>query len=261
MDFHSPASDSVLMSDNRPIHNNVGRLPVEVCENVIDMLYVKFSPEPVQFSHTLHSCALVCRAWRTRSQRNLFYYVVLRSTEAVCKLAAVLENGPHLSDYVHEVLIIAHTFHTTTNPLSLFPVALHGKLPNLWKFDVQHVAVGDKWSPRTSDPDTAKRLEHLPLHPRFPRLLSTFTAVNQLYIHSITFRHFNDFLAMINSLLSLGWLACERVHFMTLGPLPMYAKQQTDVGRPRARPFAPILLQLGLVCHLQSMQHQYNSVV
>ena len=248
------------MYDNRALHNNVGRLPVEVWENVIDMLYAGFSSEQVQLSRALHSCALVCRAWRTRSQRNLFYSVVLQSTEAVFKLAAVLGNGPHLSDYVHEVLIIAHTFHTTANTLSLFPIALHGKLPKLREFVVQHVAAGKKWDPTTPDSKTAKPLEHVPLHPRFPQFFSAFTAVNCLYINIITFRHFNDFLAIINALPALEDLACQRVHFMTLGPLPMYTKPQTDVDRPRARPFAPNLDVLGQVCHLQSMQHQYNSV-
>ena len=92
------------MDDHRALENHAGRLPIEVCENVIDMLYSQHLHDQLEHSRALHSCALVCRAWRIRSQRNLFYSVVLCATEAVYKLAAVLDNGPHLSDYVHEVM-------------------------------------------------------------------------------------------------------------------------------------------------------------
>ena len=245
------------MDDTHALHNNACRLPVEVCEKVIDMLYSEGQRDQVEHSRTLHSCSLVCRAWRTRSQRNLFYSVVLCATEAVYKLAAVLDNGPHLRDYVREVLLVAHTLHTTTNSLSLFPIVLHGKLPNLRLFTIQHVAASNKWSPRTSDSETTKPLEHVPLHPRFPLFLSAFTAITRLQLLRVTFRHFNDFLAMINALPALRDLICNSMRCMTLGPLPMYAKPHTDVGRPRARPFARKLLQLGLVCHLQCMQYQY----
>ena len=244
------------MGDHCTLEINASRLPVEVCENVIDMLYSGVFQEQAEHNRALHSCALVCKAWRTRSQRNLFYSVVLYGTGAVCKLAAVLENGPHLCDYVHEVLIVGRTFHTATNPLSLFPVVLHGRLPKLQKFSVQHIADGYKWPyHRTSDSETTKPLEHLPLHPRFPRLLSAFTAVNYLLIYGITFRHFNDFLAMVNALPALRDIGCQNVGCITFGSLPMYTKPRTDVGHPGARPFASNLQGLVLVCRLQCMRY------
>ena len=245
-------SPSIAMDNYRALSSNAGRRPVEVCENVIDMLYSFSLRDQVEHTRALHSCALVCRAWRIRSQRNLFYSVVLRDTEAVCQLAAVLDNGPHLCGYVHEAfLLMGHTFYTTTNPLLLFPIVLHGKLPKLRKFHVQSVIIGDERYPRLSIPETAKPLEHLPLHPRFPRLLSAFTALNRVHVYDITFRHFNDILAIVNALPSLQQLSCVSVRCMTLGPLPMYARQQTDVDHPRARPFAPNLRILDLVCPLQ----------
>ena len=84
------------MDDNGGLDRNASRLPVEVCENVIDMLYSVVLRDQVEHTRALHSCALVCRAWRIRSQRNLFYSVVLHGAEAVRRLASVLDDGPHL---------------------------------------------------------------------------------------------------------------------------------------------------------------------
>ena len=229
------------------------RLPIEVCENIIDMLYSQGLDDQVEHSRALHSCALVCRAWRVRSQRNLFYSVVLHGTEAVRRLASVLDNGHHLRDYIHEVLLIGRTLHTTTSPLSLFPVALYGKLPRLVKLLVKHVLEDEDWYPRTSGSETAKPLEHLPLHPRFPVFLSAFTAVTRLVIVDVRFVCFNDLLAMIHALPALEQLWCQEVGCKTFGPLPMYTKQRSVVGGPRARPFAPNLQELELVSSLQRM--------
>ena len=241
------------MNDNLAPDSGSCRLPIEVCENVIDMLYSQGLDDQVEHSRALHSCALVCRAWRVRSQRNLFYSVVLHGTDAVRRLASVLDNGPHLRDYVREVLLIGRTLHTTTSPLSLFPVMLYGKLPKLVRLIAKHVMDEEDWYPTTSENKTAKPSTHLPLHPRFPLFLSAFTTITRLVLIDVTFVHFNEFLGMVNALPALQQLWCQSVACMTLGPLPMYITRQTDVDRPHARPFAPNLQQLELVCPLQCM--------
>ena len=236
------------MDDNFTVENdNDSRLPVEVCENVIDMLYSMDLQDQVEHSRALHSCALVCKAWRVRSQRNLFYSVVLQDTDALEKFAAVLDNGPHLSDYVHEVMLFEHITHTTAGPLSLFPVALYGKLPNLEEIAVKRIREARHWYHRAPNSATAKSIEHLALHPRFPLFLSAFTSVVGLYISNITFQHFNDFLATINALPALQRLLCDGLWCMALGPLPMYARPQTSSTHARAHTFAPHLLTLVLV--------------
>ena len=108
---------------------NASRLPVEICENVIDMLYSADWVDQVRHTRALRSCALVCRALRIRSQRNLFYSVELHNMQEMHKFSAILGNGPHLCDYVREVVLIGHTLHTATGLLSFFPLALHGRLP------------------------------------------------------------------------------------------------------------------------------------
>ena len=250
------------MDNNGGLDGNASRLPVEVCENVIDMLYSVAMLDQLEHSRTLHSCALVCRAWRTRSQRNLFYSVVLHSTEAVRRLAAALDNGPHLCDFVREVILMGHTHDTTVNPLSLFPIVLHGKLPKLREFSVTYVPDDMGWYPMTSEFETAKPpegttgttpLEHLSLHPRFPLLLSGFTTVTRLFIFHATFGHLNNLLGMLNSLPALQRVGLQGVRFANLGPLPMYTKQRADVDYLPPRPFAPNLRELGLVRLLQRM--------
>ena len=235
------------MDDSHASDNNASCLPVEVCENVIDMLYSLVLRDQLEYTRTLRSCALVCKAWRVRSQRNLFYSVVLHSTEAVHKLASVLDTGPHLRDYVREVLLIGRTLHTTSSPLSLFPIMLYRKLPRLVRLITKHVTDEEDWYPTTCTNETAKPSTHLPLHPRFPLFLSSFTTVTRLVLIDVTFVHFNEFLMMVNALPALRQLWCQSVACMTLGPLPMYTKPQTDVGRPRARPFAPNLRLFVLV--------------
>ena len=239
------------MDDSRALDNSASRLPVEVCENVIDMLYSLVLQDQLEHTRTLRSCALVCKAWRVRSQRNLFYSVVLHGTEAMRRLAAVLDNGPHLCDYVREVVLTGRTFHTTANPLSLFPTILYGKLPKLQEVSISDEMCGQHHLPTTSDQGTFKALEHLPLHPRFPLLLSKFVTVTSLFIFHITFRHFNDLLGMLNSLPSLRGLNCQGVQFKTFGHLPLYMKQRTKVGHSGELPFAPNMYNLSLVCHLQ----------
>ncbi|TBU38922.1 hypothetical protein BD309DRAFT_873398 [Dichomitus squalens] len=120
------------MDDDRahPDHN-ASPFPVEVCENIIDMLYSLFVKDQIEDTRALHCCALVCRAWRVRSQRNLFYSVVLHDLPALQKFSAVLDNAPHLCEYVYELTLTGRTLHTTASPLSLLPIALRGKLPKL----------------------------------------------------------------------------------------------------------------------------------
>ncbi|EJF56202.1 hypothetical protein DICSQDRAFT_29745, partial [Dichomitus squalens LYAD-421 SS1] len=190
---------------------NVSRFPVEVCENIIDMLYSLFFVDRVANSRALHRCALVCRAWRVRSQRNLFYSVVLHDLPALQKFSAVLDNAPHLCEYVYEVTLVGRTLHTTASPLSLLPIVLRGKLPKLQEVTINRFREDAKSYPTTSKSGTMKPLQYLPLHPRFAVYFSAFTTVSRLCIVNLTFVHFNDLSRMINSLPALRTLVCSHV--------------------------------------------------
>ena len=237
------------MDDNHITRNgHIGSLPVKVCENMIDMLYSMLLPDQVEHTRALHSCALVCRSWRVRSQRNLFYSVVLHGEKALRRFVAVLDTGPHLCDYVREVTLIGHSLHTTSaSPLSLFPVALPGKLPELRELSISRVREDEDWYPETSELEAVKSLGHLPLHPRFPLFLSAFATIASLSIYNVTFRHSNDIFGMMNALPALQYLNCEGVRCLTLGPLPMYAKPRVDASGMHVRPFASNLQYLIMV--------------
>ncbi|TBU36778.1 hypothetical protein BD309DRAFT_995454 [Dichomitus squalens] len=229
-----------------PNPNASRRFPVEVFENIIDMLYSVFLTDRVEDTRALHSCALVCRAWRVRSQRNLFYSVVLHDVAAIEKLSTVLANAPHLCEYVHEVTLIGRPLHTTASPLSLLPIALHGKLPKLQDLHINRVQEDEDWYPRMSELESAKSLQYLPLHPRFSLFFSAFTTISRLFIYNTTFRYFNDFARMVNSLPALEILICDGVRCVTLGPLPFNMKPRADGIHAPAPPFAPNLRFLAL---------------
>ena len=116
---HAPA-----IPDNR-------RIPVELCEHIIDTLYFDQVGHRVlgNINADLGRCALVCRAWRVRSQRRLFNYVVISNPVALEKLSAALEVGIHLRDYVHKITLVESSDYTTNSVVSLFSVALQRKLP------------------------------------------------------------------------------------------------------------------------------------
>ncbi|KAI0829949.1 hypothetical protein BC628DRAFT_1085103 [Trametes gibbosa] len=80
-------------------------LPIEVYERVIDLT----ATEPPLWTSekeydTFRSCALVCRAWRPRSQWNLFYSIHLNRASQVDRLLSIFSTHPPLLDliqYVH----------------------------------------------------------------------------------------------------------------------------------------------------------------
>ncbi|TBU27022.1 hypothetical protein BD311DRAFT_761205 [Dichomitus squalens] len=246
MESSTVSSESAMDGDRPHSDHKASPFPVEVCENIIDMLYSLLIVERLENTRTLHHCALVCRAWRVRSQRNLFYSVILHDLPALQKFSAVLDNAPHLCDYVYEVTLVGRALHTTTSPLSLLPIALCGKLPNLQEVTIIRVCEDEDWYPSASESESAKSLQYLPLHPRFAVYFSAFTTVSRLHIVDITFGHFNEMARMINSLPALQTLHCVGVRCVTLGPLPFNMKLRADGIHAPATPFAPKLQKLRL---------------
>ena len=63
-------------------------LPIELCELVIDF---------VDDEATLQSTSLVCKAWITRSQYNLFRAIELNWTSHADRFLELLLAAPHLA--------------------------------------------------------------------------------------------------------------------------------------------------------------------
>ena len=193
-------------------------IPTEVCENVIDMLYSGYVFETRKDMVTLHSCSLVCRAWRVRSQRMLFYKVQISDGATLHRFSTVLDFGQHLRAYVREVVLTGYYLQTTITILTLFPALCAGRLPNLWRLAIAHLPETMAWFPRPSDPGPkSKPLSYIPLHPRFPVFLSSFTAVSSLVIHDATFRSFSEFTRMLHALPNLEVLLCDSIRWLTTG--------------------------------------------
>ncbi|PIL29509.1 hypothetical protein GSI_08317 [Ganoderma sinense ZZ0214-1] len=233
-------------------------VPTEVCENIIDMFYSRFVSETRGDIVTLHSCSLVCKAWRVRSQRMLFYKVQLYDATALQRFSAVLNFGPHLRAYVREVILTGYYLQTTASILVLFPALFAGRLPNLWRVVVAHLPETVGWYPKPSDPPKSKSLPYIPLHPRFSTFLSTFTTVTTLVIHDATFRSFSEFARTLHGLPNLEVLLCDSVRWITPGGAHPGAdftmvKPGWEVGKSVLPPFAPNLEML----HLRDM-HLYG---
>ena len=226
-----------------PIPQSLARhIPIEVCENFINMLYSPyrdFSHELENFA-ALRNCALVCRAWRVRAQRMLFYAVHLNDFASLYRFAAILKAGPYLCACVHEVTLISRSFHTTASVLSLFPALFAGKLAKLHRFRIWRISESDTWYPATSDPPKAKALPHIPLHPNFSALLASFTTISTLQFAYVTFRSFGEFARIVYSLPNVETLLCHSVTWATLGPLPAFMDPTGCSQRPTSR-FAPNL--------------------
>ncbi|KAM5545225.1 hypothetical protein V8D89_001336 [Ganoderma adspersum] len=198
-------------------------VPVEVCEHVIDMLYSGIDlSEELKYVATLRSCSLVCQAWRIRAQRMLFL---------------VLRAGKHLEAYVHEVVLSGRYLQTTASILSPFLAIFQaGKLPNLHRLAALAVLDSTKWYPSAGSDSAspkAKPLPHIPLHSRFPTLLSAFTTVSTLQLEETRFQSFGEFVRMVSSLPNLENLGCTSVRWNTLGRTSLLTEQ---TGGVRARP-------------------------
>ena len=227
-------------------------VPTEIYENVIDMLYSQHTRDTLSNIATLNRCALVCRAWRVRSQRMLFYKIQLSAGSSLHRLVATLDSGQHLREYVHEVLLAEYHPHATTSIFALFPAVFAGKMPNLRSIDVilqirSTETDGTSTSyPSRPNPPKFKPLQHIPFHPRFPTFLSSFTAVSSVCLDGITFRSFTEFARMLRDLPNLEDLGCHSVRWITRGG--SQALNSDFTGRPDwadercvRPPFAPNL--------------------
>ena len=197
-----------------PLH-----IPTEVCENIIDMLYSDFPGAATLWNiSALHNCALVCRDWRVRAQRMLFYRIQLSDAKSLHRLSTALDGGQHLRDYEYQIELTGYLLHNTTSIFTLLPAVFGGKLPKLEVIRVVHLTDDqERQFPRRLGPPKAKALPYIPLHSHFPALLSSFTAVSTLYLENTTFRSFSELARLIRGLPSLESLACCSVCWIAPG--------------------------------------------
>ncbi|TFK79362.1 hypothetical protein K466DRAFT_505691 [Polyporus arcularius HHB13444] len=202
------------------------RLPIEVCERVIEAVYTDWYYSVSMSLATLSSCALVCRAWRPRAQRVLFDYVLLRDKDALYDFAELLDASPELGTYVHTLELRGY-LHVPYSPVVLFLTALRGKLTNL---AVLYIYGGEK------------ELPFLPIYRYFPSLLTSISHIRRLDFADVRFPSFGDFARFLNTLSNLKELYCYRISWAVLGLEPVcMAKRSSADSRKMFLPNLEIL--------------------
>ncbi|KAJ3482627.1 hypothetical protein NLI96_g6845 [Meripilus lineatus] len=87
------------------------KVPIEVCERVIDHLPVSNKSlaykrgDVTESIQTLCACALVCRDWVPRSQHHLFRWVQFCVTHQANGFLDILTRSPHRAPLVHRLTI------------------------------------------------------------------------------------------------------------------------------------------------------------
>ena len=223
---------------------SLSRTPTELWERIIDMLYSDITTEAHANKKTLYSCALVCREWRVRSQKNLFYAVQLPDDIAFRRLATILDNGPHLRDYVYQVELTGYYLHNTASIFALFPAVFAGKLPKLERIDVVHLSETETQLSKVPAPSKAKSLQYIPLHPRFASFLSTFTNVSILILYNTVFRSFSEFLRILRALPNFENLTCDSMGWISTGGSHPGADLMQQLGWMTLPPLVPKLSAL-----------------
>ncbi|RDX49083.1 hypothetical protein OH76DRAFT_1403985 [Lentinus brumalis] len=215
------------------------RLPIEVCERVIEEVYDKDYRFVSTSLATLSSCALVCRAWRPRAQRVLFQYVLLRDKDALYRFAELLDASPELGTYVHTLELRGH-LHVPYSPAVLFLTALRGRLTNLVELYMH--GFEDAKKAANPLPEAEKELPFLPIHRYFPSLLTSISHIRRLDLVDVRFPSFGDFARFLSALPNLKKLFCYLVSWAVLGLEPVcMAKRSCHDSR---KTFLPNLEEL-----------------
>ncbi|KAI0712812.1 hypothetical protein C8T65DRAFT_574400 [Cerioporus squamosus] len=217
-------------SPRKKDHRDLGepRLPVEVCESVIDrVLHPRlFHRHAITRSRTaLSQCALVCRAWRRRAQMRLFYSVEFSTTYLLYTFAELLDESPLLATYVHVVLVHGSSHNTPGDSvLAFFPTVMGGRLPNLQEISVYGTGgVSERryhGNPGLAAHARKRVLPHLPLHPCFPILLTGLRRLTKLRLGVLTFPSFGDLGRILHTFIELQSLVCDALDWSVLGIVP-----------------------------------------
>ena len=195
------------------------RLPVEVCERIIEHVYSSRQDLIPAMRATLCNCALVCRAWRPRAQIILFKRVEVRDKDSLYRLAELLHStSGDLGSYIRTLDIRGH-LNVPQSPAVLFPSVVGRRLANLSRLTI--TGFGCNNGPRDghcSRLGSKTELPCLPVHPYFPSLMSPVSHIHRLSLTMLTFPSFADFARVLATLRNLRYLWCQTVSWTALGP-------------------------------------------
>lgn len=176
------------------------RLPLEVCENVIDYVSfdswttVEFSQSYPTTSQSLHACTLVCRDWLPRARINLYRYIHLDSKHKTAQFVWTLSTRPPLGEYVDHLCIDCFTDHAGPNGWIYYD--LRTLLPNIRKLEYRSLPT---------------------LHSIFAITISQFSTVRSLYLRDLVYQSFRETVHVVNALRHLEELTIASCRWKTPG--------------------------------------------
>ena len=234
-------SSSFIASRRHKLHCR--QLPQEICDLIIDVLGYASINTPLTWDPerlALQRCALVCRAWRARTQFWLFRTLELYDVPSLRSLSLLLDTrhvrGEILSSHVREVHLYCGGCqgYEPSNVATEFPVLASRStatgglaLPGLRYIRVDGSTV--------RGPRYAKMLPpHLALHPRVSTLVaraSCCRTVVVLELYYVRFASFSDFARLLGSFAGLEELKCNYIRWSVLGHSPGLMMQQ----KPRSK--------------------------
>ncbi|KAH9930343.1 uncharacterized protein B0H18DRAFT_1117025 [Fomitopsis serialis] len=135
----SVESITAATSEGTSYGPSIPRLPVEVCERIIDHvaagvnLGYHFLMKGEPHLSTLTSCALVCQDWYYLSWYHLRQRIYLRDRKDVLSLSKTLRAKPRLREVIQQVVIsgASHGERKPIRHLETFAAMLAGKAPRL----------------------------------------------------------------------------------------------------------------------------------
>ncbi|KAI0350551.1 hypothetical protein OH77DRAFT_1065679 [Trametes cingulata] len=107
------------------------RVPIELCECIIDFCddwQSRFDPARVR---DLLSCALTCQDWLPRSRLHLYRAVRIRTRKQLDCFVATLALHPFLADFVEELVVGRASGSSATSEEKYLPFAQHALLSRL----------------------------------------------------------------------------------------------------------------------------------
>ena len=107
-----------------PCMTNLPTLPTEVWERVIDWLVVGYTQtsggmyhNDINFRRDLSRCAVVCRAWRVRTQMHLFAFLRI-SGKGLSQYKVLILKTPILCDFAKDFHFYNEYVETSENRIS-----------------------------------------------------------------------------------------------------------------------------------------------
>ncbi|KAH9926864.1 uncharacterized protein B0H18DRAFT_1210784 [Fomitopsis serialis] len=194
-------SITAATSEGIPQDPSIPRLPVEVCERIIDHIatgvdlkYAFLTSEP--HLSTLVSCALVCQDWYYLTWYHLRQRIHLRCREDVLSLSKTLRERPRLREAIQQVIISGGSpgYRQAIGHIGTFAIMLAGKALRL-----SSIAITD-----AELITGAVRMEDIDY-------LSTFSSINTLNILNVTFFSVSQLSRLVSALPRLTELSCTNV--------------------------------------------------